>query len=527
MAKITIDSEKCVCCGDCAFICPVFVYNREIPSCQLACPIGTDIQSYLSLIAQEKFAEAFEVLSAVNPLPVTTGRVCTKPCETECVRAGIDEPVAICSLKRFVTDYEPELKKPAPTCRTRADVAIIGAGPAGLAAAHDLAILGYGVTVFEALPVIGGMLRIGIPDYRLPKSSLQKDIDAIVALGVEFRTDTPISENLTIDDLWRQGYKAILLTVGTQRGQKLGVPGEDGPRVIDCLSLLRMVNMGEHVSLEGNVLVIGGGNVAIDGARTAVRLGASKASLVCLESRAEMPAHDEQVKAAEEEGIYILPSRQCLQVLREDGAITGIECIELRSMRFESGKLITDPIAGSEHVLPANTVIVAIGQEPDISFITGIYAANGSGRVMINERTMETSQTGVFAAGDVVTGPSTVVDAMASGKRAALAIDAYLRGESLKEEHRPKPLPITLETEKIWGEIPKKQGQGSVNLPLKERICTFKEVDLGYFPDAAIEEAKRCLGCSVFSLMDVTSCCGLTCRRCMDYCWQAAITVSD
>lgn len=532
MAKILIDSEKCVFCGDCALICPVSVYNTQPPPCQIACPINTDVQGYLSLIAQGELTEAYEVVREVNPLPITCGRVCTRPCESKCNRAEIDEPIAICSLKRFVTDYEREHKKPASAKRTKDEkVAIIGAGPAGLAAAHDLAKLGYGVTAFEALPAAGGMLYWGIPEYRLPKTILQTEIDDIKALGIDIKTNTPIGEELTIEDLWKQGYQAILLAVGAQKGLKLGIPGEDEfEGTIDCVKFLRDVNLGKRDKPGDKVIVIGGGNAAIDSARSMLRLGAKEVSIIYRRARGEMPAIASEVDEAEHEGVRIhylvAPSR----VLGERGKVIGLECIHTKPGELDaSGRRQPIPIEGSEFRMEADVIISAIGQQPDIAFLSGNSGVETSkeNNLVVNPDTMATSRAGIFAAGDAAAVSATVIDAIASGKRAALSIDQYLKGVVFKEESLPRPVPRALEKDKIWGEIPKRSRQSPARLPLNERISSFKEVDFSFTKNSAVEEARRCLGCGVFSSTDVDSCCGLTCRICADSCWQSAIKVTD
>ena len=532
MAKIKIDSEKCVGCGDCAFICPVFVYHREAPPCQLACPLDTDIQGYLSLIAQEKFADAYELVREVNPLPITTGRVCTRPCEYSCVRAEFDEPLAICSLKRFVTDYEWHLQKVLPARRTKEErIAVIGSGPAGLAAAHDLAMLGYAVTVFEALPVAGGMLYSGIPEYRLPKKLLQAEIDNIKALGVDIRTNMPVGQKLSMDNLWQHGYKAIMLAVGAWKSMRLGVPGEDDFKgVIDSIKFLGQVNSGMLTKLVDRVVVVGGGNAAVDSARSALRLGSKEVSIVYRRSRSEMPAIAAEVEAAEYEGVKVHYLAAPARVLGRQGRVTGLDCIRTELGEPDtSGRKRPLPINGSEFQIHADMIITAVGQQPDIAFLDSGEALKVTEQniILVDPETLATSQTGVFAAGDVITGPATVVDAIAAGKEAAVSIAKYLGDIDTMAAELPASVQEASEKETVWEAIKKKPRLNIHQLPLDQRRVGFKEVDRGYDRKEATEEAGRCLGCGLFGAMDMESCCGSTCRICVDSCWKTAIKELD
>lgn len=531
MTTIRLDVDRCVCCGDCAAICPVLVYRRVTPPCQAACPLGTDVETYVSLIAQGKFAEALEVNRRVNPLPLTLGRVCTHPCEGKCHRGAVDEPVAICQLKRFVGDRELAAGGRPPAARvagTRPErVAIVGSGPAGLGAAQSLAAAGYGVTVFEQENTPGGMLHWGIPDFRLPKEIVAREITDIMALGVEMRTGVTVGASPGVDDLRRDGYGAVLLAIGAQQCRLLGIPGEDGPGIYHCLQLMRQLASGQKVDVGGNVVVIGGGNVAIDGARALRRLGAGKVTVICVESRQGMPAGAGEVAAAEEEGIGILPSRQCLRIVRKkDGRIKAVECIELASMRFEEGRLITEQKAGTEQAIRADMVLLAIGQFADVRGISGLGTADigRGGRISVNPVTMATSQPWLFAAGDAVLGPSSVVEAVASGKKAAAAIDRYLRGEKTLPGVPPAELPETM-VHRLCGNVARRERQKGAVLGLEERVASFKEVELGLDVEKAMAEARRCLGCGVFGLVDESGCCSDTCRLCSDTCWQQALTV--
>jgi NADPH-dependent glutamate synthase beta subunit-like oxidoreductase len=370
------------------------------------------------------------------------------------------------------------------------------------------------------------MLSWGIPEFRLPHKVVEADIAWILARGVEIRTGYTLGDSSSIDALMVQGYSAVLLAIGAQRSRMLGISGEAGVGVIDCLSLMSQVNTGDRPKLGESVVVIGGGNVAVDGARTALRLGANKVVMVCLEARDKMPAGHEELKAAEEEGVTILDSRQCLRVVRDNGRVTGVECVKLASMRFEMGRLLTNPIGRSEHVVSADAVVVAVGQVPDVKGLAGIPATDisAAGQIIVDPITQATRREGLFAAGDAVTGPSTVIEAIASGKRAARGIDAYLNRTACVTAVQGT-VPVT-DIDLMWGSISRHPRQVTRLVDVAERAGSFEEVDHGYDKPAAKSEASRCLGCGVFGRVDFNACCGKTCRLCMDNCWQMAITLA-
>jgi len=541
-----IDETKCTGCGECAQVCPVEVRSefeqgigrrkaiykpfaqaipnvyaidkKGTPPCKAACPAGIDVQGYVALISQGKFKEALSLIRQRVPLPATLGRVCTHPCETECNRGKFDQPIAICSLKRFAADYEvatgAEEITPAP--RTREEkVAIIGSGPAGLAAAHDLALMGYGVTVFEALPVAGGMPAVGIPEYRLPKKVLQTEIEAIQKLGVEIKLNTLVGKNgLGLDDLWQQGYKTIFIAVGAHSSRKLDVTGEDLKGVYHGVSFLRDVNMGHKVTVGQKVVVSGGGNVAIDAARTALRLGAKDVSIVYRRSRQEMPASEEEIVEAENEGIKIHYLATPVRILGKNKKITGVECIRMKlGEPDKSGRRRPIPIEGSEFVIDVDMIIPAIGQAPDLTFLPegSKLKVSGAGTLEVDNRSMATNVPGVFAGGDAVLGPATVVEAIATGRRAAIAIDKYFKGESLPPEEKPFPV-VGIEDIDLRG-VKRENRAVMPAMPAEKRIASFEEVNLGFSQEIAIAEAKRCLNCGVCS----------GCRECERVCQAKAI----
>jgi heterodisulfide reductase subunit A len=458
---IRVIEERCDDCKACIKVCPVNLWDdenqglsfrtaidffdhvnpsynivKETPVCQRACPVHLDIRGYIGFIADGKFEESLALIKEVLPFPSICGHICPHPCEEECNRGRVDYPLSIRDLKRFVADIElQDALKPKPLMIVKGEdkgkkVAVIGAGPAGLACAHDLALLGYGVTVFEALPRPGGMLAVGIPDYRLPRDVLEKEIDAVSALGVEIRCNTVIGKGLSLDDLFNRGYEAVFITVGAHKNQEMRIPGEDARRVIPGVTFLRDLNLGKPADVGERVVVIGGGNVAIDSARCALRLGARDVTILYRRSRQEMPASDEEIEAALEEGVKIEYLVAPLQVFTADGKAAGLRC-----MRMELGKPDTSgrrrpiPVEGSEFDIELDTLIPAIGQVPDISFLgeSSEIELTKRGTIAVNPDTLETSRAGVFAGGDCQTGPKIAIEAIAAGKKAAVSIDKYLR----------------------------------------------------------------------------------------------------
>jgi NADH-quinone oxidoreductase subunit F len=475
--------------------------------CQAACPVGTNAGLYVSLIAQGRYDEALQVASEPNPFPAICGRVCTAPCEEVCRRGEFDLPIAIRDLKRFATDHGTPGKRviPMPKQVYAERVAIVGAGPTGLSAAYYLARRGYRATVFDAMPVPGGMMAIGIPQYRLPRAELSRDIDAMRELGVAIRLNTAIGRDLSLDELERD-YDAVLLAVGAQRSQRLGIPGElvwEG--VIPATSFLKDYNLDPETKLAGNVAVIGGGSTAMDAARSALRAGASKVSILYRRTRMEMPAQMEEVRAALEEGIALEELVAPVQLLGTAGTLQAIRCQRMMlSEPDEKGRRKPVPVLGTEFDLPVDIVLVAIGEAPDPSFLpegTSVGVAPWGG-LLINPVTLATGAPGVFAAGDVTYGPKSIIHAAAHGRKAAQSIHAYLRKLS--------PGDVT--------EMPEDEFQTVSTLPPDGRIAldlrpTAREVmplhsgdaardrstefALGLTEEQARREASRCLRCDL------------------------------
>ena len=507
---VVVDRDKCREEHHCGIISqeamgPDYLYGESEAPCQVACPAHLHIPGYVALIAKGKFKEALDLIRQRMPLPSVCGRVCLNPCEAECRRQEMDEPIAIEALKRFVTDYVPqELPERLPQVR-KEKVAIVGSGPAGLAATYDLIRMGYGVTIFEALPVAGGMLSVGIPEHRLPREVLKKDIDYIEALGVEIKTNTPVGPERGLDALFNQGYQAILLAVGAHKGQKLDIAGTDLEGVLVGTSFMWSVNFGEAVKVGQKVLVVGGGNVAIDCARSARRLGATEVHVVCLESREDMPAETTEIEQAEEEGIRIHPSCTPGRIPGDAGRVTRVECLKVSGLRFDQdGQPQFDVVKGSEHSIPADMVIFAIGQVPNLAGLAGDGGIETSklGTVAADPETLMTSRRGVFSAGDAVHGPTSTIDAIASGQKVAFYINRYLQGDVLRVKPKKTVKAADIKVE-IPAEVEKQERQPIPLLPVAERVSNFKEVALCFSAEAAIEEAERCLNCAGHLCKDV------------------------
>ena len=483
--------------------CPARVCKRLSPTpCQFACPAGIDIPSYVALIAQGQYEEALELIREDNPLPSVCGYVCTAPCEVQCKRGVIDKPIAIKSLKRFVSDFVRQnglhgRKKP-PARPDR--VAIIGSGPAGLSAAYYLAREGYQVTVFEALPVVGGMLRVGIPEFRLPREVLDFDLQNIAELGVEFKTNTRLGRDIFLDSLQEQGYQAFFLSTGTHHIARLDIDGEDLPGVMSGLDFLRQVRTSNPPLLGKRLVIIGGGNVAVDCARTAVRLGSS-VTILYRRSETEMPAYADEVAQAKEEGVNFQFLTQPIKILGEDH-VNGIVCQGIELGKADaSGRRRPIPLHGSETALWVDEVITAIGQiAPQTKISLGDEPLRLTERrnIWSNPVNLATNLPGVFAGGDIVTGPATIVEAVWAGKQAARSICRYLQEEPLEEKFR---IPIPRQRIETV-EIPDEE-RAALSRPemakskAVDRIKDFSLVELGFTEEQCRQEALRCLRCDL------------------------------
>ncbi|MCL2337659.1 MAG: FAD-dependent oxidoreductase, partial [Firmicutes bacterium] len=542
-----IDLDKCTGCGDCKEVCPVEIpsqfdadlgkrkaiykmYAQAMPAaysvektgvspCKAACPAGVNAQGYVQLIKEGKFVESWQLIYKDNPLPAICGRVCTHPCETACHRKSVDNPVGIRELKRVAAEvaYRDLEALPLPEMAPANGVkeAVIGSGPAGLSAAYQLAKGGYAVTIFEALPVAGGMLRVGIPEYRLPKSIVALEIGLLERMGVEVKTNSPLGPGLTVDDLMKQGYKAVFLGIGAHKGVSLNVPGEDLAGVIPGVDFLRRVNLGEKVTLGKRVTVIGGGNTAMDAARTALRCGAEEVTIVYRRSEAEITAAEEEIHEAKEENIIFQMMTSPVAMHGEAGQVAKLECIKNElGEPDESGRRRPVPVAGSEFTIDVDNVIVAIGQAVDGSCLNGAVELSKRNTIVADGTSMATGTAGVFAAGDAVTGPATVVDAIGAGKKAAAAIDKYCQGEaatiSFNWADREAAVDFPKHAPALMVDLPRYTGNF---VAPEQRVTDFGEVALGISEEAARREAERCLNCAVCS----------ECGECVKACLRQAI----
>jgi len=499
-------------------------YGDCVAPCKLECPAGVDVQGYNTLIANGLHKEAFELIMETNPLPSVCGRVCTRPCETVCRRNLIDQPIAIASLKRFAADYVYENGKDNPLTtplppfikgepfgkgeeiETEIDsdtdyrVAVIGAGPGGLSAAYYLRKMGHAVTIFESAPKLGGTLRYGIPDYRLPPDALDWDINTILNTGIEVKTESTLGEDFTIDGLLDDGFDAVFLGTGALLGYDMRVEGEDLDGVISGIDFLNAVARGEPPKIGAKVAVIGGGNTAIDASRTVLRMGADEVTIVYRRSRAEMPATDWEIEEAEEEDVEIHFLAAPIEVLGEEGKVSGMVCIKMElGEPDESGRRSPVPIEGSEFTLDVDTIIAAIGQGPDISFLEeGSNIKTDRDRIVADSETQLTDRLEIFAGGDAVTGAASAIEAIAAGRRAAGSIDQYLRADEIKAAEK-----LFNSSEGELDEIPETefdtvQREPKVNMPMiepKVRRSNFEEIELGYSEEQAMKEAERCLQC--------------------------------
>jgi len=482
--------------------CPALVCKRLIPTpCQDACPVGIDVPSYIALIAWGKFNEAVDLIREDNPFPAICGRVCNHPCELNCKMGEFDKPVAIRSLKRFCADYvlkNEGYKRPSIQNQKEERVAIIGSGPAGLTAAYNLARLGYRVTIFEALPVAGGMLSAGIPDYRLPREIVKAEIDAICSLGVEIKTNTPIGKDLSIEDLKQQGYKALFIATGAHKSLKLGLPGEDGLKgIIDCVTFLKDVNLGNQKKPTDKIIIIGDDHVAVDTARICRRLGSSEVNVIYRRSREEMPLDDSEINQALEERVKIHYLTTPNKILGKEGKVAGLQCIHTQVGEADSrGRRELIPLEDSEFVIDADIIIRAAGQEPDLAFLDHKFQISRWNFLAVDPCNLQTNVPDVFAGGDVVTGPSTVIEAIAAGKKAAASIDSYLRGKEFEGYKRPKPR-MRIEPIQLTKEEEELKRPEMPLLSVDKRLQSFEEVELGYTEEMAIREAKRCRRCDL------------------------------
>jgi NADPH-dependent glutamate synthase beta subunit-like oxidoreductase/ferredoxin len=494
---VCIDKETCTGCN--AIPGAFGIEKLKIAPCMVECPAHINVQGYVNLAAKGKYREALRLMKEANPLPAITGRVCYHPCEPACKRGEIDAAIAINAIERFVANldlnaderYVPEIKD-----KKEDKVAIVGSGPAGLTCAYYLAREGYQVTVFEKEPVLGGMLSLGIPSYRLPRDVIEAEIQIIRDMGVTTKTGVEIGKDVTVAQLRQEGFKAFFLAIGTQECIELGVEGEDLEGVYPGLEYLRQINLGESVTLGKRVAVVGGGNVAIDVVRSARRLGANDAFIIYRRSMEEMPARPEELLECQEEGIPINVLTQPLRFVGENGRVQAIECAKMRLTEEldESGRPIPELVPGSEFTIKVDAVITALGQEADWSCLTPECACTLTewGTMSVDPLTLQSDDADIFAGGDAIRGPDIVIAAIADGRQAAISIDRFISGADLRQD-RDRAWVAVAEVQKD-----RYEPAGRATLPRmdpKDRVMGFEEVQQGLAEGSAVQEAQRCLGC--------------------------------
>ena len=550
-------------------VVPSFQYFLDLVPCRSGCPVRTNAGGYVRAVAEWDTARGYDIARAPNPLASVCGRICAHPCESRCRRGAIDQPISIRALKRTLTErhgvenaltQRPVLARPLGIAVTRdgapARIAVVGGGPAGLSCSHDLALLGYSVTLFDAAAVLGGMLYQGVPEYRLPRDLLRAEVDRILALGVELKPEWRLGRDFTVGDLKRNGYSAVFLALGAMRGRDLNIPGAGLDGVVNGVEFLLNANLGYYVALGERVVVIGGGNVAvdvartalrystegasgipegaqqllqswgydnqfIDAARTALRLGARHVTMVSLESRGAMPADPEEIVEAEGEGVTLLPGRGPKSILGRDGRVTALETIDVASVFDGNGRFNPTFVPGSEATIEADTIILAVGQQPDTTCLAADQeiAITPRGLVHVDPVTLATTMEGVYCGGDLAFGPRIVIEAEADGKRAALAIHEFLGGGKVpRGRSRFRPIHLNRAGDR-YDRIPR---QAVPVLPVARRTG-FREVEEGFDEEGARREASRCLWCNVETIFDSEKC--ILCSGCVDVCPEACLAL--
>ena len=506
--------------------------TRPYSPCRAACPAHTDVQAYVGLIAQGRYTEAFEVITSVNPVASVCSMICHHPCEQACRRCAVDDPLAVRHLKRFAIEQSAEYRRNKRRLVQKTknkSIGIIGSGPSGLTTARDLADFGYGVTIYERHPVLGGMLASAIPPYRLPREVLKEDIDDVVSKGVEVKTNCEIGRDVKLDDLMKK-HDAVLIAIGLSQSRSLNIPGVEGPGVLLAIPFLEDVAFNRDQTLGNKVLVIGGGNVAMDVARTARRLGVKDVSMVCLESAEEMPAWKWEVDEALEEGIRINHRWGPKAVKREGDKVTGLEVTKVLSVFDTNGRFNPTFDNDQTTILEADTIIITIGQMSDLSFLKdSAVKVDERGRLEWNPETQMSSVKNVFVSGEVVTGPGSAIAAVASGHRAALAIHLYLQGETIEGK-----LPVQ-EREKIaqmpaevLEKISREPRIKIKHIAPEVRCDTMTHFEIGYDEEEALREAGRCRGCGGGAVVDTKKCMAcLTCQRICPYGAPVVTSVSE
>ena len=545
MAVSSIDAERCIGCGICVEACPMDVFRldtiaearAERSPCSVACPLGVDQRVYHALVRADRLEDALEAVRLSHPMPAVTGRLCPHPCETDCSRTQIDTAVNINALEQFLGDRllsgDPP---PRPDTSGGGRVAVIGSGPAGLSAAYFLALAGHRVTVFEKDAEAGGLLRSAVPAFRLPEDVLESQLDFYRGLGIEIRTGVRVGRDVDLADLRAEGFEAFVAATGASAALALAAPGADAAGIVGAMDFLASVKSGELREVRGAVAVIGGGSVALDAARTAVRLGAERVEVVCLEViepglRDSMLALTDEIDDALAEGVVVHPSKGVGAFLVEGGRITGVRCVECTAVRDEHGRF--SPVYEDCElplVVAAGTVIVAVGQAAEPGLVPAAFAVDARGLILVDDLTRE-AVPGLFAAGDAVSGPSTVVEALAAGRRAALTAGRRLRGEDLaaglgEEPRRTGDLPASARDARAVDRMTVCARVERRAVPAESRRSGFGDTVPSPGPWEARAEADRCLTCgSVSTIVYLDDC--QACRLCQQYCPTKAIAVSE
>jgi NADPH-dependent glutamate synthase beta subunit-like oxidoreductase len=531
-----INPETCIGCGTCVETCPMDVFRltttavamNEISPCQAHCPLGVDQRVYIDLLNRGMLEEAAEALRQYHPGPAITGRLCPHPCETACSRNQIDEAVNINSLEQYTGDYLLNQDPVVPPKIYKAKVAVIGSGPAGLSAAYFLTLQGYEVSVFEKREKPGGIVRNSVPNFRFPEEILDKQIAIYEKMGIEFRTGITFGKDITRAELEKENYGAFIAATGASKPFTLPVPGADAQGITSAMEFLGEIKAGELKSLSGQVAVIGGGSVALDAARSALRLGADGVHVICLETleagtKDSILAPKDEIEDSLNEGINFHPSRSVTSFVTDKGRVKSIQCVECTSVRDEDGTF--SPVYG-DSILPqeiaADRVILAIGQGADPELIPSEFLPDKRGYIQADRQTGMVAQ-GLFAAGDAVTGPSTIVEAMASGKRAALAADCFLRGLDMVATLEAEPDVFKDGPHPEIGRIERTERR---KLPAAACTDNFKERVLPFNMYEANLEAERCLTCGSKATIAYQEDCQI-CHLCRLYCPTGAITITS
>lgn len=523
-------------------VIPEIDYYRRIIKCTFGCPINTPAGKYVQAVGQGDFERGYNLARQTNPFVYVCARVCAHPCEDACRRGNLDRPVAINALKRVATDHHnyglghnPEQKSPDQKRKER--VAVIGSGPAGFSCAHDLALFGYPVTIFESMPVAGGMLALGLPIYRLPRDIIKSEIEALLYLGIELKTNVTLGKDITLSDLKNKGYEAIFIATGAHKGRSFDIEGAELDGVLNGVEFLLNVNLGYKVDLGSKICVVGGGNVAIDvarsltrkkevptmedgsttmdAARTALRLGAQEVHVISLESREELPASEYEVDEAEKEGIILHTSLGPRRIIGKDGRVTALETMKCTSVFDDQGRFNPTFEEGVASTIPADTIILAIGQESDFSFLQPEDGLETTprGTLKISPETLATTSPGIFAGGDCAFGPRIIVDAIADGQKAAKSIHFFLSGGKIRVKKSAKMIPVDDHHMPAgYMSIPR---QVMPTLPIKKRMG-ITEVQLGFSDEQSALEGKRCLKCNINTIFNAEAC--ILCGGCVDIC---------